>query len=60
MKVDPLKVADDSLLRCWPGTCVHDLQVLAKPVDGQPELEEERVMWPWWKAKKVGVGWNWG
>eukprot|EP00752_Nemacystus_decipiens_P010988 g9765.t1 len=33
----------------WMDLCA---KVLAKPVVGQPESEEERVMWPWWKAKK--------
>ena len=27
--------------------------MLAKPLAGQPETDDEREVWPWWKAKKV-------
>ncbi|CAM9437770.1 unnamed protein product, partial [Laminaria digitata] len=33
----------------WMDLCA---KVLAKPLAGQPETEEEREIWPWWKAKK--------
>ncbi|CAM9943138.1 unnamed protein product, partial [Ectocarpus fasciculatus] len=33
----------------WMDLCS---KVLAKPPAGQPEEEDDRVNWPWWKAKK--------
>ena len=36
-----------------PSSICFFVQVLAKPLAGQPETDEEREMWPWWKAKKV-------
>ncbi|CAM9939847.1 unnamed protein product, partial [Choristocarpus tenellus] len=41
---------EDALdVQSWMGICQA---VIAKPLVGQPASEEDRELWPWWKAKK--------